>query len=278
MEKLEAEHVSLLTERYGMVVKRRQEDDEDDACLFLRIAEPTMSEGVDDLGRLPPSANTGPQAPIRKARRADRERRLTPASDAIAQGAITDSELPDSDAADFQSAMNSLWGKIGAVLEDVQLKEFKDARLAVAERFADWRSRYPETYTGTWGGLGAVGAWEFWARLEMVGWDPLRGEVRTLDSFGWYTGLYDYSRPKPPDSMDRDEDDEEESPLGPDGDLVASMITTTVIPRICALIAGGAFDPYSMKDVRKVIDLAEQIEMSVARGETKFLVGAYYIA
>ena len=30
--------------------------------------------------------------------------------------------------------------------------------------------------------------------------------------------------------------------LGPDGDLVSAMISTAVIPRICKMIEGGAFD------------------------------------
>ena len=67
--------------------------------------------------------------------------------------------------------------------------------------------------------------------------------------------------------------------LGPDGDLVSAMISTAVIPRICKMIEGGAFDPYSSKDTRTLVDLAEQIEVSVVRDNLQFrlLLKAPYI-
>ena len=88
-----------------------------------------------------------------------------------------------------------------------------------------------------------------------------------MDTFSWYKSLYDYSRPP---QADQDEDEEPE--LGPDGDLVSAMVSTAVIPRLCKLIEGGALDPYSSKDLRTIVDLAEQIEMSVDRDNLKFQV------
>lgn len=52
------------------------------------------------------------------------------------------------------------------------------------------------------------------------------------------------------------------------------MISTAVIPRLCKLLEGGALDPYSATDVRKLTDLAEQIELSVERSNLKFEVGS----
>lgn len=51
------------------------------------------------------------------------------------------------------------------------------------------------------------------------------------------------------------------------------MISTAIIPRVCKLLEGGAFDPYSAKDIRTVINLAEQIEASTERDSLKFQVG-----
>ena len=95
-------------------------------------------------------------------------------------------------------------------------------------------------------------------------------DSRTLDSFSWYDALYQYSRPSRPDDQDEDEEPE----LGPDGDLVSAMISTAVIPRLCKLLEGGALDPYSAVDVRKLTDLAEQIELSVERSNLQFEVGS----
>ena len=52
------------------------------------------------------------------------------------------------------------------------------------------------------------------------------------------------------------------------------MISTAVIPRLCKLLEGGALDPYSATDVRKLTDLAEQIELSVERSNLKFEVNS----
>ena len=47
------------------------------------------------------------------------------------------------------------------------------------------------------------------------------------------------------------------------GDLASSMVLTAIVPRLCKIIEGGGFDPYSMKDVRTVADLVEQVEIAV---------------
>ena len=78
--------------------------------------------------------------------------------------------------------------------------------------------------------------------------------------------MYEYSRPGEEGSV------VEERELGPDGDLVASMISTAVIPMICKLLEGGALDVYSLKHTRRVIDLCEEIEASVEEGNLKFQV------
>ena len=51
--------------------------------------------------------------------------------------------------------------------------------------------------------------------------------------------------------------------LGAEGDLASSMVSTAIVPRLCKLIEGGGFNPYSMKDVRTATDLVEQVEIAV---------------
>lgn len=53
---------------------------------------------------------------------------------------------------------------------------------------------------------------------------------------------------------------------------MSAMITTAILPRLCKLIEGGALDPYSAKDVRSIVDLAEQIEASTENDHLKFQV------
>lgn len=149
----------------------------------------------------------------------------------------------------------------------MKAKDFLDPNLGLAKWFGEWRGKFGETYTGAWGGLGMVGAWEFWTRVEILAWDPLEDQ-RTLDTFHWYAALHQYSRPSQQDG----EDEDMEPDLGPDGDLVSVMVTTAVIPRFCKIIEGGSFDPYSAKDVRRLVDLAEEVEVSVPKDNPKFEV------
>ncbi|KAG9034492.1 hypothetical protein FRB95_013168 [Tulasnella sp. JGI-2019a] len=273
LEKLEGDHASLLAERYDMIKKRRDGDDEDDVCLFLNLPPKVIpGEQLDDMARVVPQISTqGPQAPSRRARRLERERRrATRGKVGDEDGFSTDASLPQSDADDFAEAMKSLHERIASLLDDVKAKEFKDPRLAVGEKFDEWRKTYGESYVGAWGGLGAINAWEFWTRFELVGWDPLT-DIKNLHSFKWYTDLYEYSRPKQmTDAEAMDEDEEEEPPLGSDGDLVSSMVSTAVLPRLTAVVANGALDPYSMKHVRAIIEVAEEVETSVPKDDPKF--------
>lgn len=82
-----------------------------------------------------------------------------------------------------------------------------------------------------------------------------------MHTFKWYKGLYDYSRP----GVDKIAEERE---LGPDGDLVTSMISTAVIPIIRNVIDNGALDVYSQHDIRRIIDLAAYlISLSVSKRE-----------
>jgi GC-rich sequence DNA-binding factor len=47
---------------------------------------------------------------------------------------------------------------------------------------------------------------------------------------------------------------------------------TVVLPRLTKLLEGGALDPFSGKDIRRLVDLAEEVEISVEKGNHKFQV------
>ena len=253
-----------------MISKRRHADDEDDMSLFLgNLPTPPQPDGtkeeLDELGRIVPRANP---VVVRKermsARAARRLRRKAVSQTQDEEGCSTDSSLPPSDRADYATAINRISTAAQDILSDVRSKEFKDASFGLGKRFGDWRQKYEDIYTGAWGGLGLVGAWEFWVRLEIIGWNPIEDMNTTLDGFKWYSSLYEYSRP----SVEDNEDDPE---LGPDGDLVSAMISTAIVPRFCKIVEGG-FDAYSSKSLQKVIDIVEQVEASVDRDNQKFQV------
>ncbi|KAI5121072.1 hypothetical protein M0805_008586 [Coniferiporia weirii] len=269
LEKLEEEHVSLLTERRDMVSKRRTQDDEDDLTLFLgalSAAAAEEPEELDELGRVVPRQN--PEVARRERRKYRSLRHVRHKTSDEEEGYSTDSSLSPSDETDYQAALADLRTKASNILQDVQSDEFRDPRKGVARWFGGWRDKYSDTYTGAFGGLGMISAWEFWVRLELLGWDPV-AQPRTLDTFAWFSALYDYSRPR---TRDNEDEDDMEPELGPDGDLVSAMISTAVVPRLCKVIRGGAFDPYSAKHVRILIDLAEQVEASASQDKFEYLL------
>ncbi|KAL4245564.1 Intron Large complex component GCFC2-like protein [Abortiporus biennis] len=268
LESLEEEQLSLLQERYDMISQRRLADDEDDLSLFLGFLPPAPEEqegATDELGRVMPQSNVIARGERRSARTARHQKHLARNTNHKQEddGFSTDSSLPSSDQEDYQLAIQKLSEKGKEILSDVRAKDFQDPKLGLAKWFGEWREKFSDTYTGAWGGLGMVGAWEFWVRLESLGWNPLE-DTRTLDTFSWYTSLHTYSRPG------RGEDEFDEPPLGPDGDLVSAMISTAILPRICKIVERGGLDPYSAKDIRRLIDLAEEIEISVAKDHAKF--------
>ncbi|KDQ09945.1 hypothetical protein BOTBODRAFT_36752 [Botryobasidium botryosum FD-172 SS1] len=283
LEKIEEDYIGILKERYQMISERRRSDNEDDLSLFLRVPPALASEPeqVDDLGRVVPSAQSSTSnSAVRRSRRADRELRRSarasakplPPSQALVreEGYSTDSELPSSELRDFQLALSSLRERLVDMMADVRATEFKDPKSGIGTWFGEWREKWPESYVGAWGGLACIGAWEFWVRLETAGWNPFEDD-RSLDSFAWYSALYEYSRPRtrPVSAMDVDDQDDMEPELGLDGDLVSAMITTAIVPQLCKLIEGGALDPFSAKHIRKLVDIAEQIEVTVEKDHLK---------
>ncbi|CAE6460347.1 unnamed protein product [Rhizoctonia solani] len=260
IEKIEEEFISLLTERADMISKRRLDDMSDDLSLFL--GAPSMEEEmevVDELGRAIPSS-TAPQSAVRKVRREARQARRSshPTGD-DQEGYSTDGSLGSSDAQDLMDAISKCRSKASSVFSDVTAEEFRDPRKGIAKWFGEWRERWGDSYAGAWGGLGVVGAWEMWVRLEVLVWDPLV-DRRTLDSFRWYKSLHEFSGEDPE----------------PEQDLVLSMTATAIIPRLAKLIQAGALDPYSGKHAKRLRDVVEQIEATVESDSTKLnpLLGA----
>ena len=88
-----------------------------------------------------------------------------------------------------------------------------------------------------------------------------------MDDFKWYSLLHEYSHPEGV------EDDSETTGDSDLDDLNQTMIATVVIPRIVKVIESGGFDPWSSKHIRRTINLAEELEVTIDRSDHKFQVG-----
>lgn len=169
----------MLKERAEMIAQRRSADDADDlSVVFGTPSEPSAElDKADELYRVLPASNSGvlrrERRVARVARRTRRHARTIPSdAESREEGYSTDSSLTQSDALDYQQALNRIAADGKGILSDVRSIEFKDPSRGLAKWFGEWRERYADSYVGAWGGLGLVGAWEFWVRLEILGWNP----------------------------------------------------------------------------------------------------------
>lgn len=178
LEQLEEEHISLLRERSAIITQRRNTDDEDDLTIILgttptpTTAEPEAEE-TDELGRVIPKASPVVLRRARRDARTHRRQLRIPQKSEEEEGYSTDASLPPHEASDYKSALKSLASRTKDVLADVRAEEFRDPGKG---RWHAWRENYADSYVGAWGGLGVVSVWEFWVRLELIGWDCV--EVR----------------------------------------------------------------------------------------------------
>ncbi|KLT41564.1 hypothetical protein CC85DRAFT_261824 [Cutaneotrichosporon oleaginosum] len=264
LDTIEKDANSFARERAERITARRAGDDSDDLALVLGVA-PTQTRPEEQ------SANeSAPNSESRKMRRqahADRRARrrgIVAAPDE--DGFSTDDDLDESLSDDYDAAQREVERRVHALLEDVKAEDLRDPELGVAVRFADWRKRYPEEYEGAFGGLSLVQAWEFWARGEMVGWDPVRSDT-TLDSFGWYRALYGYSRPR----VDVDDDDamDLEPEVAPEGDLSVEMVSKVVVPYLIRAVE-ETYDPYSARQTRRLRDVVDFVGMLLGEDHRKY--------
>ena len=134
------------------------------------------SDNADDFGRAMPKLDPVTERLQRRAARAGRRasRRLRQHKADDEEGYSTDDSLPSDDQSTYNEALKDLSSRRKGVLADVRAEEFKDPGKG---QWNVWRERYADSYVGAWGGLGLVSVWEFWVRLESVGWDCI--EVRS---------------------------------------------------------------------------------------------------
>lgn len=176
LEKLEEEQLSLLQERRDIIKQRRQAEDDDDLSSFLgALPEPQNNEPeeIDELGRTIPIATSSTLRRERRLARLERRRtRLTKRkSEEDEEGYSTDSSLPPPDEQAYTEAKEFIVHRKKEVLADVRAEEFRNPGKG---RWSIWREKYTDSYVNAWGGLGVVGVWEFWTRLEVVGWDCIQ--------------------------------------------------------------------------------------------------------
>lgn len=197
--------------------------------------------------------------------------------------------LSPTDAGAFTSARSDTSSRLGALFADVNAPEFQDPRAltpsgsphpgSIVERFDAWRRRYPDEYSGAWGGLALAGVWEFWARKEMGAWDVLRAAAPLgkaaagtdenekdlgpagLDEFAWHAGLTHYA-----------EAHVDLGPVGGDDETIGTIVSNVVVPRLISFVERGAYDPFSSRETRAAVEMVEQVGYVLERHGWRFQV------
>lgn len=151
-----------------MIQQRRRDDDDDDLSILCGpLPESDRTQGkyneTEDSAPAPLSKRERREARVARRQLRQQRRKIDEEEDYS-----TDSSLDPPDAIAYDDALKSLTSKKKEILSDVKVKEFHKPDNV---RWSIWRDKYTDSYIGAWGGLGVISVWEFWARLEIVGWD-----------------------------------------------------------------------------------------------------------
>ncbi|WFD02648.1 hypothetical protein MOBT1_001329 [Malassezia obtusa] len=192
---------------------------------------------------------------------------MTPVPDLSAQRLTTD------EVAHFHTGRDELARNVARLLQDTHAPEFRHP-LAVddsgawhprslAARFHAWRTKFPAEYDLAWGGLALANAWEFFARYELVQWDPLwcteravqdgdvclEGPISGLEGFAFEREISAYVDADPR---------EQNKARGGDAEASATLISNVVVPRLIA-VAEQAYDVWSASETDAALVLVEQV-------------------
>jgi GC-rich sequence DNA-binding factor len=179
LEQIAKEHVALQKERIDIISRRRFQDDADDIALFTgspvtaEFDSTSIEEELAEEERLRAQA---PHSGVRQSRRSARalRRTLSAVLQSKEDGYATDDDLPPEESQDLLLALTRLQSTSERLFEDVGSEEFRDPEIGILPRFKEWRALHEEEYSKSYGGFVLVNVWEFWARAEMLGWNPFQ--------------------------------------------------------------------------------------------------------
>lgn len=123
--------------------------------------------------------------------------------------------------------------------------------------------------------MGVLGAWRD-GRLGAIEGESFQGTWADhqsdvpLESFKWFTALYNYSRPRPENANEDEDDMDLEPELGEEGDLATEMVSKAVVPILIKSFERGAYDPYSGPQTRRAVDLVDVIAELTGKDSKKY--------
>ncbi|SPO21361.1 uncharacterized protein UTRI_00838 [Ustilago trichophora] len=269
VEEVETEAVELLKRRNGLVSKRRDVwlRNRFESCFGIRpklSIIPNLAEEVDE-DLIPVNTN----------------------NIALAIPASQLDQLDEVDQLSFAEAQRSIVSQLTTTFSDVQAAEYLDPAAttsssalpflspsssheiredlhprSVVSRFNEFRRRYPEQYVQVWGGLSVAQIWEFYARLELILWDPFcstsslewkAGGGEAVAHMRWFTCASDYTSSSSTSA----------EIIGGDDEVLQSIVGNVLVEKlICLAAKEDAFDPWSRGasiEMVKDVDLVQTV-------------------
>lgn len=263
LDTLEHNALGLLVDRKVSRQRARSLALEDALALFHGVSDATLWLPHGDDESRPINADGDGTSPVRTARRA--------LWDAVPD--TSDQRLAPAERQLFLAGRSELAEDVARLLRDTHAPEFRSPLAAddtgawhprsLAARFQAWRTAYPAEYDLAWGGLALANAWEFFARYELVQWDPLWCTNRTpgetevclqgpragLEGFAFEHEITAYVDADPRDAQ---------KARGGDSEASATLVSNAVVPRLVA-VAEQAYDVWSEIETASALVLVEQV-------------------
>ena len=184
-------------------------------------------------------------------------------------------DLAPAEQHDYDIAKRGVKDDVKRIFEDVRAPDFKDPSTVLMEKFGEWRKQFGDDYLRAWAPLGMVSVWEFWVRVEMVGWDALRVGGRSSSSsklsdnpkdsnksimgLKAYGFCHSYAASKDSDEEHMQTEDEE-AKLSMDRECIPHLLSTIIIPHLMTHFSNGGYDAYSVEETQRALDLVDMVE------------------
>lgn len=180
-------------------------------------------------------------------------------------------ELSEADEQSYSLAQGEVASKLNDLFSDVQAPEYlnpaattsttsippfsapPDGPLhprSIVTRFDSYRRLYPEEYSQVWGGLSLAQIYEFYARVEMVLWEPFEGRRGGAEAIGhssWFTKAADYAG---------------SSLVGGDDEILQTLVGNVLVGKVKGVVEGGGWDPWDggqVGEAKGVLDVIQTV-------------------
>ncbi|XP_053316667.1 intron Large complex component GCFC2 isoform X2 [Spea bombifrons] len=232
IHELESEMFTVVHQRAGLQLQRRQEDLRNESAAILKLS------GIDKESENP-VANLLEDSRLRRSRRQER-RELTGIKDHH-EGMSSDDEMPPGEENSFQQNRARICLQSKDIFDDVH-EDFHRVK-NILSKFHEWRERFPDTYYDAYIGLCIPKLLNPIIRLQLLDWNPLEATT-VLEDMEWYGEVeeFSYAGGDPENGVEDNTD----------VNILSSVIEKCVIPKVSEFVE-HIWDPVSSTQTQNLV-------------------------